>query len=341
MPAAVIPGGMYGHQSVNRLPADVPAVLRRAARAPHLGRRRQRVRRLHVQLRPDHARPPATRGRGRGRGAAGAGRLPERPGAGAWSSWPSCWSTASAHADWAMFAKNGTDATTICRDDRARRRPAGRKVLAADGRVPRRRAVVLRSPDGVDRRRTAPTCATTRTTTSPASRPRSTRPAATTSPPSSCRRSGTTPGSTRSSSIPAFARGLRALCDEIGAALILDDVRAGFRLHHGGSWEPLGVAARPRGVEQGDRQRLRRSPRCSATTARATARERIFVTGLVLVPGRADGGRDRDDRGAPGRGRRRHAWSAVGHRLRDGFDRAGRGARRRRSARPARSRCRS
>ena len=29
---------------------------------------------------------------------------------------------------------------------------------------------------------------------------------------------------------PAFARGLRALCDDTGAALILDDVRCGFRL---------------------------------------------------------------------------------------------------------------
>jgi glutamate-1-semialdehyde 2,1-aminomutase len=40
---------------------------------------------------------------------------------------------------------------------------------------------------------------------------------------------------------PAFARGVRAVCDRRGAVLILDDVRAGFRLHLGGSWEPLGV----------------------------------------------------------------------------------------------------
>ena len=40
---------------------------------------------------------------------------------------------------------------------------------------------------------------------------------------------------------PTFAHGVRAYCDEIGAALILDDVRAGFRLHHGSSWDPLGV----------------------------------------------------------------------------------------------------
>src|SRR5581483_8545257 len=40
---------------------------------------------------------------------------------------------------------------------------------------------------------------------------------------------------------PAFARGLRELCDAAGAALILDDVRCGFRLHLGSSWEPIGV----------------------------------------------------------------------------------------------------
>lgn len=40
---------------------------------------------------------------------------------------------------------------------------------------------------------------------------------------------------------PAFARGLRELCTRTGAALILDDVRCGFRLHLGSSWEPIGV----------------------------------------------------------------------------------------------------
>ncbi|MDB5316922.1 MAG: class aminotransferase [Rhodospirillales bacterium] len=40
---------------------------------------------------------------------------------------------------------------------------------------------------------------------------------------------------------PAFAQTLRTLCDATNAALILDDVRAGFRLHLGGSWETLGV----------------------------------------------------------------------------------------------------
>jgi len=40
---------------------------------------------------------------------------------------------------------------------------------------------------------------------------------------------------------PAFARAARAICDAAGAALIVDDVRAGFRLHLGDSWEAIGV----------------------------------------------------------------------------------------------------
>lgn len=40
---------------------------------------------------------------------------------------------------------------------------------------------------------------------------------------------------------PAFARGVREICDRLGAALILDDVRAGVRIDTRGSWEALGV----------------------------------------------------------------------------------------------------
>jgi glutamate-1-semialdehyde 2,1-aminomutase len=40
---------------------------------------------------------------------------------------------------------------------------------------------------------------------------------------------------------PEFVKGVRALCDQEGIILVLDDVRAGFRLDMGGSWEPYGV----------------------------------------------------------------------------------------------------
>jgi glutamate-1-semialdehyde 2,1-aminomutase len=39
----------------------------------------------------------------------------------------------------------------------------------------------------------------------------------------------------------AFANAARAICDRTGAALILDDVRAGLRIDLRGSWAPLGV----------------------------------------------------------------------------------------------------
>lgn len=41
---------------------------------------------------------------------------------------------------------------------------------------------------------------------------------------------------------PAFARALRALCDAKGAMLVLDEVRCGMRLGFGSSWAEIGVA---------------------------------------------------------------------------------------------------
>jgi glutamate-1-semialdehyde 2,1-aminomutase len=38
-----------------------------------------------------------------------------------------------------------------------------------------------------------------------------------------------------------FAKAVRRCCDESGALLVLDDIRAGFRLARDGSWEALGV----------------------------------------------------------------------------------------------------
>ncbi|HWI73929.1 MAG TPA: aminotransferase class III-fold pyridoxal phosphate-dependent enzyme [Baekduia sp.] len=40
---------------------------------------------------------------------------------------------------------------------------------------------------------------------------------------------------------PEFARGVREICDRLGAALILDDVRCGLRMDLRGSWEAVGV----------------------------------------------------------------------------------------------------
>lgn len=77
---------------------------------------------------------------------------------------------------------------------------------------------------------------------------------------------------------PEFAQAARAICDRKGAALIVDDVRAGFRLHPGGSWETVGVrpdlSAWSKAIANGHT--------LAAVTGKDSLREaatRIFVTG--------------------------------------------------------------
>ena len=143
------------------------------------------------------------------------------------------------HADWAMFAKNGTDATSLClsiarattgrssvlMDNGAYHGWAGWSNLSPIGVSPQERVNVFRyvyndlpsvelafqeaGPENVAALFVSP-----------------------------FRHNA---GSDEEMVTPAFARGLRELCDRYGAALVMDEVRAGFRLHHGGSWEPLGV----------------------------------------------------------------------------------------------------
>src|SRR5690606_10982728 len=48
-------------------------------------------------------------------------------------------------------------------------------------------------------------------------------------------------GKTQELPSPEFATAVRSICGARGAAFILDDVRAGFRLSLRGSWETIGV----------------------------------------------------------------------------------------------------
>jgi glutamate-1-semialdehyde 2,1-aminomutase len=82
----------------------------------------------------------------------------------------------------------------------------------------------------------------------------------------------------------AFARKARALADSADAALIVDDVRAGFRLDMGGSWEPVGVrpdmAAWSKAIANGHA--------LAAVTGNDRFREaatRIFTTGSFWTAG--------------------------------------------------------
>jgi glutamate-1-semialdehyde 2,1-aminomutase len=178
-------------------------------------------------------------------------------------------------ADWAMFQKNGTDATTACVTI-ARAATGRRIVLVAEG-----------SYHGA-----APWCTPVPAGTTEADREHQRRFAY--NDLASLRAAAAAAGVDLAAIIvtafrhdnvvdqelamPEFALAAREACDRAGAALILDEVRAGFRLHPGGSWEPLGVrpdlSAWSKAIANGHA--------LAAVTGREALRaaaSRIFVTG--------------------------------------------------------------
>ena len=234
---AVIPGGMYGHQSALSLPPAYPQFM--------CGGRGARVWDVdgneYVDLMCSYG--PVVLGHRHPRVEAAAaaqaalGDCQNAPG-------PVMVDLAELlvrtvrHADWAMFAKNGTDATTMCCTI-ARAQTGRRKILVATGAY----------------HGAAPWCTPRPAGTTPEDR--ANLGYYTYNDLASVRRAAAEAGDDLAAILvspykhdagydqelvdPAFARGLRALCDAAGAALILDDVRCGFRLHLGSSWEPVGV----------------------------------------------------------------------------------------------------
>ena len=278
----VIPGGMYGHLNVARLPPGYPQFFARAEGCHPLGRRRQRLCRLHVRLRADGAGLPATARSRQPRAAQRAlGDCMNGPVGAPGRTGRDCWSAPWPHADWALFQKNGTDATTLCVTI-ARAATGKRKMLVARGAY--HGAAPWCTPIAGRRRppRTAPISCITTTTTSTAWRPppkarggdlaarhRLGLPARLRQRPGDCR-----PG------LRAAARADSAMTPS--AALILDDVRAGFRLDLGGSWEPLGVRPDLAAYSQGDRQRLPLAAVTGSDRFRDAATT-VFIDRLVLV----------------------------------------------------------
>jgi glutamate-1-semialdehyde 2,1-aminomutase len=180
-----------------------------------------------------------------------------------------------AHASWAMFCKNGTDATTMAMMC-ARAHTGKRKILAAkkayhgaapwcnpfpSGTVPEQRAHILyyeyNDPQSLeDAFRTAGDDV-----------------------------AGVFVAAFRHDvfedqelATPEFAQAARKLCDRTGALLIVDDVRAGFRLARDCSWSKLGVqpdlSAWGKCIANG----YALSALLGSEKARAAA-QRIFVTG--------------------------------------------------------------
>jgi glutamate-1-semialdehyde 2,1-aminomutase len=235
--AKVIPGGMWGHQSIRFLTPAHPQFLT-AARGAYItdadGRRYVDLLCAYGPILLGHQHPAVDAAADRQR------RLGDTQNA------PSPLAVELAetlvdtidHADWAVLAKNGTDATTACVTI-ARAATGHRIVLAARGAYHGAAPWCTPNPAGVldtDR-------ASVRyfeyndiaSFTAAAAAAGDDLAAVIVTPMKHFE------GQDQELVDPAFARAIRAACDRAGAALILDDVRCGFRFHVGGSWTPIGV----------------------------------------------------------------------------------------------------
>lgn len=143
-----------------------------------------------------------------------------------------------AHADWVLFQKNGTDATTTCVTI-ARAATGKRKILMAKGAY--HGAVPWCSPSLVgvtaeDRAHLATYVFNDIASLEAAVQAAGDDLAAVIV--SAYRHDY---GFDQELPTAEFAQAVRRLCDRTGAVLIMDEVRAGFRLHVAGSWEPFGI----------------------------------------------------------------------------------------------------
>lgn len=143
-----------------------------------------------------------------------------------------------AHADWAMFSKNGTDATTACVTI-ARAGTGRRKVLVARGAYHGAIPWCTPSVAGVteeDRAHLVYYDFNDEASLQAAA-------ASVKGDLAAIIVSAFQHDLAKPHELPtqAFARAARKIADAADAALVVDDVRAGFRLDLGGSWELVGV----------------------------------------------------------------------------------------------------
>lgn len=142
------------------------------------------------------------------------------------------------HADWAMFCKNGTDATTMAMSS-ARAQTGKRVVLVAQGAYHGAAPWCTPIPAGT----VAEDRAHVRTY---AYNDVASLEAAVAAAGDDLAAIFASPFRhdafiDQEGPEPAYARRARELCDATGAMLIVDEVRAGFRLARGSSWSELGV----------------------------------------------------------------------------------------------------
>jgi glutamate-1-semialdehyde 2,1-aminomutase len=234
---AVIPGGMYGHQSAGPLPVDYPQFMR-GGRGAHIwdvdGNEYVDLMCSYGPVVLGHQHPAVEAA---ARAQAEQGDCQNGPGE-VMVELAELLVDTVRHADWAMFAKNGTDATTICCTI-ARAQTGRSRILVATGAyhgaapwcTPR-----LAGVTSADRANLGYYTFNDLESVTAAAREAGADLAAIVVSPFKH-----DAGYDQELVDPVFARGLRELCTATGAALILDDVRCGLRLHLGSSWEPIGV----------------------------------------------------------------------------------------------------
>jgi glutamate-1-semialdehyde 2,1-aminomutase len=234
---AVIPGGMYGHQSVRLLPDDYPQFFNRAKGAYLWDVDGARLLDLMCAYGPNLM----------GYGDAAIDRaFLERLGEGDAMTGPSPlivdlaeqFTAMVAHADWAMFCKNGADATQMA-------------LMIARAHT-RRRTVILAKGAYHG---SAPWCASRSAGVTPEDKANQIlcdyNDVA--SLEAAVAQAGDDLAAIFAAPVkhdafidqalpdPAYARRARELCDKAGALLVVDDVRAGFRIARDCSWSVVGV----------------------------------------------------------------------------------------------------
>jgi glutamate-1-semialdehyde 2,1-aminomutase len=233
----VIPGGMYGHQKVTSLPASYPQFMARGEGA-HVwdvdGNEYVDLMCGYGPVLLGHHHPLVDEAARRQQALADVQNTPSAR----MVELAEAFTARVQHADWAMFCKNGTDATTTCVSI-ARAATGRRKVLVAAGAY----------------HGSAPWCTPVAAGTTPEDRVNLGEYEY--NDVASAQAAAAAVGDDLAAIIvspirhdlgidleipePSFAEGLRELANRTGALLILDDVRCGLRLNNGGSWDYLGV----------------------------------------------------------------------------------------------------
>ncbi len=235
--AVVIPGGMYGHQSVGLLPDDYPQFFEKGEGAHIWDADGRRYLDLMCAYGPNlfgYGQPEIDAAYVR---QLGAGDTLTGP-TGLMVELAEAMTAMVAHADWAIFCKNGTDATTMALTT-ARAHTRRRKVIRARGAYHGALPWCVPRPGGtIDSDRAHQIFCDYNDVAS--------LEAAVAEAGDDLAAIFAAPFKhdafiDQAEPDPAYARRARELCDAAGALLVVDDVRAGFRLARDCSWSRLGV----------------------------------------------------------------------------------------------------